>query len=388
MSVGIDMKSLIVIGKTGAGKSKFLNDLIEKNVFKSSASIESCSGEIESISKKVSTRLWSPKNPKIEQEILFDLKVIDTPGIADSQGRSKQFLNEIAKTIKTTPLNLIIVLVEYGRFDTGLYGNLEVLNECLNGMSQSSSMLIVNKVPTEKTLERKRKKGEECRERKIVLDETYKELSHALGIKFKFKFFLENDDTNEAELFNLEQCNLIRRVILTRNSLLKSSRVKTWDDILNFYTNSIMTNQESKNQMNELKREIEDKLDKVEYDIADIKYPFLDLIKEKNLMEYARIVAFECKLQRDEYKKGMKYSSHEHLILTVNEYDNSIENQIDFCKGIEEKLKHLDLKRNELKIELSKCQHSLEEQNKILEEKRTKLIRLENNLVNPYQILA
>ena len=70
--------------------------------------------------------------------ISFELNAIDTPGIADSQGKSKQFLNEIAQTIKTTPLNLIIVLVEYGRMDTGLSSNLEVLRECLNGMSQSN----------------------------------------------------------------------------------------------------------------------------------------------------------------------------------------------------------------------------------------------------------
>ena len=64
--------------------------------------------------------------------ISFELNAIDNPGIADSKGRSKQFLNEIAQTIKTTPLNLIIVLVEYGRMDTGLSSNLEVLRECLN----------------------------------------------------------------------------------------------------------------------------------------------------------------------------------------------------------------------------------------------------------------
>jgi predicted GTPase len=52
-------------------------------------------------------------------ETCFQLTAFDTPGIGDSQGRSKQFLNEIAQTIKTTPLNLIIILVEYGKLDVG-----------------------------------------------------------------------------------------------------------------------------------------------------------------------------------------------------------------------------------------------------------------------------
>ena len=54
------------------------------------------------------------------------------------------------------------------------YANLEELRECLNGMSQSKYMLIINKVPTEKSLERWRKKGEHWRERIEVLEEYFK----------------------------------------------------------------------------------------------------------------------------------------------------------------------------------------------------------------------
>ena len=37
-----EKRSIIVVGKTGAGKSKVLNDLIGENVFKSSIDVESC----------------------------------------------------------------------------------------------------------------------------------------------------------------------------------------------------------------------------------------------------------------------------------------------------------------------------------------------------------
>ena len=129
-----EKRTIIIVGKTGAGKSKLLNDLLGKSLFKSSAGTTSCTHEVkqsdqQQINVRKSVGNWN---------ISFELNAIDTPGIADSQGKSKQFLNEIAQTIKTTPLNLIIVLVEYGRMDTGLSSNLEVLRECLNGMSQSN----------------------------------------------------------------------------------------------------------------------------------------------------------------------------------------------------------------------------------------------------------
>ena len=387
--VDIENRTIIVVGKTGAGKSKLLNELIGKNVFKSSADIESCSEKIDTFTTRITTKLKPSKanSRKLSNEITFELKVIDTPGIADSQGRSKKFLNEIAETIKTTPLHLIVVLVEYGRFDFGLYNNLEILRECLNSLSQSSSMLIVNKVPTQKTLERKRRRGEECRDRKKVLDETYRELSDALGNRFKFKFFLENDESEEAEKFNAQQYEQIKKVILTRNSLLNGSKVKTWNEILYFYTRAIMNDQEIKNQMKELKLELEDKLDKVEYDIADIKYPYLEFLNERNLNLGNSLTSLECKITKDEYRKRNKYASHENVMLFV-ESDSSMESQWEnVSKSVDEKLKNLDAKRVELNKELIKCQNSIDERKKMLDEKRSKLIRLENSLVNPMQIL-
>ena len=123
-----EKRTIIEVGKTGAGKSKLLNDLLSKSIFKSSAETTSCTNEI----KQSNWQKINLRKSVGDWNISFELNAIDTPDIADSQGRSKQFLNEIAQTIKTTPLNLIIVLVEYGRMDTGLSSNLEVLRECLN----------------------------------------------------------------------------------------------------------------------------------------------------------------------------------------------------------------------------------------------------------------
>jgi hypothetical protein len=45
-----------------------------------------------------------------EESATFMLKSNNTPGVADSQGRSKQFLNEKAQIIKRGSINLLIVL--------------------------------------------------------------------------------------------------------------------------------------------------------------------------------------------------------------------------------------------------------------------------------------
>ena len=184
-----EKRSIIVVGKTGAGKSKLLNDLIGENVFTSSSDVTSCTNEVKASDLHRIKFNFEDEDKQIHEQS-FDLNAIDTPGIADSEGRSKQFLNVIAQTIKTTPLNLIIVLVEYGRMDTGVYSNLEVLRECMNGMSQSSTMLIISKVPTEKSLERKRRKGEQCRDRKETLKEYFNEVTKVLNISLKYKCFL------------------------------------------------------------------------------------------------------------------------------------------------------------------------------------------------------
>ena len=131
-------RTIIVVGKTGAGKSKLLNDILERRIFLSSADTTSCTTRVE-ISEWEDVRCNINTNIENLREVSFKLKAIDTPGLADSQGRSKQFLNEIAQTIRATPLNLIIILVEYGRFDDGLYGNLEVVSECLNTVILSFS---------------------------------------------------------------------------------------------------------------------------------------------------------------------------------------------------------------------------------------------------------
>ena len=54
-------RSIIVVGKTGAGKSKLLNEILDKTIFKTSASIESCTSKVESSGYK-NVKYKSPLN--------------------------------------------------------------------------------------------------------------------------------------------------------------------------------------------------------------------------------------------------------------------------------------------------------------------------------------
>ena len=396
-----------------------LNKLIGEKVFESIVDVKSCTSEIKSSGyKEVKFRFEDIDKKK--QEILFDLNLIDTPGIADTEDRSKQFLDKIAQTIKTTPLNLIIILVEYGKLDTGVHANLEVLRECLNGMSQSSSMLIINKVPTEKYLERKRngEYKEECRVRNVVLDETFNEVSKALGIPLKYKFFLENEDSYGYEDFNNNVYNSIRGIILSISFHLNASKVRTWGEICEVYLQNIteMTSKQLHDQITVLKSEYENRLDKIEWDIADYKYPSLELANSlmnlpfKNSKLYSNVLDFPCKKTKEIYFEKRKNFPSEsanirnynisglsklsfghsllHLIaaglvppfLPVGLFIAAISfgmafkiNAEDiefFCEDAIRSLENLDLIRNDIMSEIQRVEERLQFQTSLLEEER------------------
>ena len=430
--ITLEKRSIIVVGKTGAGKSKLLNELIGKNIFKSSSKPESCTNKVECSPEFVVKCKFEHNQENLE--LPFELMAYDTPGIADSQGRSKQFLNEIADIIKIKPLNILIILVEYGKMDVGFYNNIEILRECLNDLADHSSMLIVNKVPTEKNLDRKRKKGEEVRDRNEMISGIFEKISECLGSQFKYRFFLENDDMDDAETFNAEQYNLIRQVIFSCSSHLNSSQVKSWKEIVEFYTGAIDNEQVLNDQTNQLKNEIENKLEKIEFDIADLKYPFLvsnNRNSDEKLLEF--VTNFECKMTREDYqiikkeRNSVATSSvdpvetgdsvettdpvqttdpvttadsvatvgtiarvttvatigallYEPLIAALSYY---LKNKTFFA--IEARLTFLGKRRSALQRELEKYQTTIEEQESMLCQKRDKITRLENALANPNQ---
>lgn len=182
-------RSVIAIGKTGFGKSFILSHLLgQKNegntpIFVSKNDIESCTEEIESQTRLVST---SDGNS-------FNLTAFDTPGIADSKGRTRVFLDKIMSTIKNKQLNQILIFVKYGRFDSNLQNNFKVLNMCLNGLNSANCILIINQVPSQKKFMKENPNGSLQNE----IGKIQAAVSMALTTSFTHTFAIENIEEPE-----------------------------------------------------------------------------------------------------------------------------------------------------------------------------------------------
>jgi GTPase SAR1 family protein len=384
----VEERNTIVVGKTGAGKSNLLNKLLtDENTFRVSPSVESVTSEITSVKKLVEFEITHQEIYK--KRISYNLKCFDTPGLADSKGRSKEFLNEIAKTIQSNSFNQIIILVEFNRLDTGLYNNLEVLRECLNDLPDSSAMLIINKVPTKRVLDNKRKKGQIVPDREKELELTCAQITQALGNTFSNVMFLENDDY-EPEI-NDSKYDEIRKVIWS-SKLFNAKSVKTWDEILAFYEKDIkdLTDKELEMKRKDLVSNIEEKLNNIEFEIAHIKYLYLEP-KSKEIWN------FECKYSREQYfylvtnfpffldKYGhYKSDSKELLFIALSPFMFGVYIKMKKASNLEN-LRHLDSKRNELKRELNECNTSLDGLTAKISTLREKIIRLEAALINKNQ---
>jgi hypothetical protein len=132
-------------------------------------------------------------------------------------------------------------------------------------------MIIINNAPTEAFLKRKRDRGEIVRDRKVKLKEFFKRISQCLVSPFKYQVFLKYEDNNDK--INQARYSYMREVILSRASYINTSRVRTWNQLNAFYLLNILYTEIS---LNELKRDLEDELKKLEFDIADLKYPYLE----------------------------------------------------------------------------------------------------------------
>ena len=139
MAEKVTKRNIIILGKTGCGKSTLANKILNAERFHISSAVSSDTAEIQSETNTV----------KIEGE-LYQITVTDTVGFFDTTQRQKRFNNEIMKNIiseltKVAPygLNLIIFVFKNGRFTLEERESFEIITQHFQSLIEKASMLVI-----------------------------------------------------------------------------------------------------------------------------------------------------------------------------------------------------------------------------------------------------
>lgn len=92
--------AILIIGKTGSGKSTLANILIGEEKFITSEDSDSCTQTCQSTLINLNSK---------------EYKLVDTPGIFDTQGTNDEVLDEIAQSIVQCCHGIIAILYVIGK---------------------------------------------------------------------------------------------------------------------------------------------------------------------------------------------------------------------------------------------------------------------------------
>ena len=99
-------KTFLLIGPTGTGKSFIANRFLKSKKFISELNCSSVTQKCQFITEKV-IYLSDPE----KQEMHVNLTIIDTPGLGDTQGKSREHIDSIIDFIKKPEITVDVIII-------------------------------------------------------------------------------------------------------------------------------------------------------------------------------------------------------------------------------------------------------------------------------------
>ncbi|CAF1225620.1 unnamed protein product [Adineta steineri] len=212
-------KRVVLIGPTGAGKSWLANQLLNRKAFKSAASTKSITNTINEATNEII----------LEDNKTLKLTVVDTPGIGDTQGRSDKIMDDIVTNIRTHEPNMLLIVLPYGRIDTGLQNKILALNECINGYYESSTLFIMNQIPSDYQLE----ENDPPQTLKDVICEAHDDFAKNLKLKtLAITIFIQTQREKNNDLKKLMK---IMYDTIVHSTNVPPKELRTWTETLDYY---------------------------------------------------------------------------------------------------------------------------------------------------------
>lgn len=139
MAESVIKRNVIVLGKTGCGKSTLANKILNDERFTVSGKVASETADIQSEVNIVNI-----------EGTRYQITVTDTVGFFDTKQRKKRFNNEIMKkiiselsTVAPQGLNLIIFVFKNGRFTEEEKDSFAIVTKHFKTLIEKASMLVI-----------------------------------------------------------------------------------------------------------------------------------------------------------------------------------------------------------------------------------------------------
>ena len=265
----MEIHKVIIVGATGVGKSYLLNRLLKKNAFEFGSNSQS-------ITKNIS---FDVANLEMDNGKTMSLRAYDTPGITDNK-MAQSYIDDIITKIKHENFHQLIIVIQYSRASVDFYNSLEVLERCLNGVTDSSVMLIINRIPNKVQLNKAARENPS-----FDLENELEKLKGEINRIFKFQFsaiFNVCEETTEQEEEDNELTFKRIKSLIYHSRPFTFSCAKTWSELVNLMHRSHETTQGQIELNTQFKNNLRDSIEKLSSSINSK----IDLVKWLNRGDY------------------------------------------------------------------------------------------------------